>query len=185
MKNKLRLALLLATLALINLFTSCGPKSTTEVPDHEKIEVTTDYNAVCDTLGQSELARFEVTDQQIKYKKLKEDWKRSKRYTLCIDAKLVQKDERVHVAIYEPGRKKVEVISFIIIPGKQQVFYIHRKSRFTPEISIKYFHNDGTEEYGEFVDTLDSACGAGLVVKDKLSSTSTQGSTVLVTIDEK
>lgn len=178
MKNMLRAAILLPTVLMIIFFASC---TSTTKEDNNKPP---DCEATCDTLGQTEVDRFEVLDQQLKYKVIKE-WKRSKLYTLCIDATLLKKDERFEVAIYEPGRKKVEVLKFMFLPGKQQVFYIHRKSRFTPEISIKYYRNDSTEEYGVFEDTTTSACGVGLAVKDKLSSTSTEGSTVLVTIDEK
>lgn len=139
--------------------------------------------AVCDTLGLGLIK--EKPNPNAKYKKIK-PWMRSKTYTLCIEIKLKGRDKDVALVIENPGGlKRYTVLKVTAGDGYSQVVHVNMKGKFTPEMYVQFFDNAGNEENTVISDTTRSVCGPGLTVKDKVMSTSSQGSTVYVTVDER
>lgn len=116
-------------------------------------------------------------------------WSRNRSYRICIRASdLKGSDEYVRVTIVN-GRD-VEVLTGqvkLLLNNTQSIGMTHRKAKFKPRIRIEFMDGNLQATPAKSVSTVaESACGPGQGQgsKDKLSSTSSQGSTVLVTIDE-
>lgn len=114
-------------------------------------------------------------------------WSRNRSYRICIRASdLKGSDEYVRVTIVN-GRD-VEVLTGqvkLLLNNTQSIGMTHRKAKFKPRIRIEFMDGNLQATPAKSVSTVaESACGPGQGSKDKLSSTSSQGSTVLVTIDE-
>jgi hypothetical protein len=114
-----------------------------------------------------------------------EPWLRTKTYTLCLNTNLTNGAKGVIVTIAYPNSGRVILELKIANSGTTQVRYVHMNNKVVPEISIQVVDRNGKIEDCDVKDSTHSSCSPGFTVKDKVSSTSGQGSTVQVTIDER